>query len=349
MDGLKEGLKLGTGGATLTIDDPGAAKLLVEEDKLKSLIRQYRDLIKDMNDVVAAFDAYIDLVIKRNNEVMQYNALVVQQLQAQIVVITQQHQAKILNQAKLDEIDPSLPMIAVSVQQSYFHTVDQVLKLLYRAERALTFWTLSQAPSKLNTLRAGGFERRGLSQELASTRDNILTAYSDAVERATSLSQKFESIRLDLSHSQLAELKDNNRTYVTIIAADSATPVWKSPFANCADVRLERVRLYLEGATTADEVLMVTLTHIGSETMVDTDDLTHLFSHNQVTLKFKYNYATGAIDTDGDVRGILAGEYALPGPFTTWIVEVNDDYNRNLDLSHVSRAWFDFSGWSRSF
>ena len=349
MDGLKEGLKMGSGSPTLTIDDPGAAKLLLEEHQLQHLIRQYRDLIKDLDVIVAMFDEYINIVLSRNEAVIRYNAIVTLQLQCEAVVKTQQHQVDLLNSTKLDQIDPELPMIAVFVQQSYFYTVDQVLKLLYRTERALAFWTLSLPSSNLATLRQGGFERRGLTAALESTKVDILTAYDDAVENSTSAAQQFGPITVHLSDSQLGNLKDSNWTLVTVVEAYSYTDISASPFANCADVRLTKVRFYAEGATTGDNVLMVSLAHTGGETLVDTNDLAHSFSHNELHFKFQHNYSTAEILTDGNLSDVASGQYALPGPFTTWKVEIKDTYNDNLELSDVTSARFEFWGWSKSF
>ena len=65
--------------------------------------------------------------------------------------------------------------------------------------------------------------------------------------------------------------------------------------------------------------------------------------------KFQYNLDTGAIQTDGDMASLVNKELALPGPFAQWKITVNDSYNNDLDMSEVTDAWFEFSGWSRSF
>ncbi|TFK49658.1 hypothetical protein OE88DRAFT_364365 [Heliocybe sulcata] len=349
MAGLEEGLKLGSGSSTLTIDDPGAAKLIAEEKKLVALISQYADLLQDLKAIRSKFDDYIKMVLDRNNAVIHYNAMVTLWVQAEATINEQQQKLDILNHASLDDIDPNLPVLAAFVRESYFHTVSQALRLLYVTERALAFWTLQPPVSNLSALRGNGFERKGLSQALQSARTDILLAYDDAVENSTNASQKFDSIRLDLDPDDLSTLQDGSTVILRIPESYSFTLRDDSPFANCADVRLSTVRFYAKGATTEDNMLTISLAHMGAETIVDVDDLEHNFTHNEIHFKFQYNYVSNVIQTDGDIADLVDGEYALPGPFAYWSVAINDDYNKSLDLSGLTSAWFEFSGWSRSF
>ncbi|KZT19025.1 hypothetical protein NEOLEDRAFT_1183727 [Neolentinus lepideus HHB14362 ss-1] len=348
-EGLEEGLKMGSGSPTLTIDDPGAAKLIAEEKKLVALINQYGYLLKDLKSIRAKFDDYIKMVLDRNNAVIHYNAMVTLWAETETTINQQEQKLDVLNHSALDDIDPSLPVLAAFVRESYFHTVAQALRLLYVTERALAFWTLQPPVSNLATLRANGFERKGLSQALQSARTDILVAYDDVVENSTNKSQKFSNIRLDLDADDLSVLKDGSSVILRIPEAYSFTLRDDSPFADCSDVRLTTVRFYVKGATTNDSMLSVSLAHLGAETIVDVDDLPHNFTHNQIQFKFQYNYVSNAIQTDGDIGDLVNGEYALPGPFAYWSVAVNDSYNKSLDLSDVTCAWFEFSGWSRPF
>lgn len=94
----------------------------------------------------------------------------------------------------------------------------------------------------------------------------------------------------------------------------------------------------------ADNKLDITMEHMGQDTMVDPVGASYHFR-----MKFVYNYETLDIETDGNMEGAVNRELALPGPFASWSIEVSEKYNLSLDLSGVTDAWFEFSGWSRTF
>ncbi|KAF3904403.1 hypothetical protein ABW21_db0203789 [Orbilia brochopaga] len=356
MDGLKEGLTVGPSGA-LNIEDPGAAKLLVEERSVLSLINQYRGLLGDASiaEIKAKFDEYVGTVLMRNNYVIRYNAALTLVFLSRGIINSQQHQLDNLARKSIESIDPDLPAMAVFVEQSFFDATAQVLKTLYRAERALAFWTLAMPVSNLSTLRKGGFIRpdhgtNSLYSALVSTKNNIISAYADAIENSMNEAQKFgdtEPIKVYLSKESIADLQTG--VYVTVPAPRSTTSKAENPFADCADVRLTRVRFYVKGAKTSDNILDISLEHIGNETMIDTSDGVHAFVHNAIHLKFQYNLDNKTIQTDGDMTSLVKDESALPGPFAQWRVAVNDSYNKDLDMSDATEAWFEFAGWSRSF
>ena len=357
MEGLKEGLTVGPGGNSLSIDDPGAAKLLVEERSLMGLIEKYRDLLGDSTiaNIKAKFDEYINTVLMRNNYVIRYNTALVLRAQAYRTIASQQNQLDILARESIEKLDPDLPGLALFVEQAFFDTTAQVLKSIYRAERALAFWTLAGPVNNLTAFRRGGFLRSNhgsnpIHSSLASAKNNIIIKYADAIENSTHQTQRFGDtvpIKIYLSQDTLKDLKAG--VYITIPAARSTTKKADSPFADCADVRLSRVRFYVKGAKTSDNMLNVSLEHMGNETIIDSRNNVHVFVHNAIDFKFRYNLETGAIQTDGDIASLINQELALPGPFTQWIITVNEKYNRDLDMSGVTEAWFEFAGWSRTF
>ncbi|PGH18964.1 hypothetical protein AJ80_04291 [Polytolypa hystricis UAMH7299] len=357
VEGLKEGLSAGSGDGTLTIDDPGATKLVMEENGLMALVNQYRGLLgdADVKNIKDRFDKYISTILLRNNNVIRYNSALALLLQSRQVVATQKQQLALINRKAVKDIDPDLPVLAVFIEQAFFDTAAQVLQTLYLTQRALAFWTLQPPVSNLYTLRQGGFIRPldqspSLYSSLVSARDATLTAYANALENSSDQTQKFGEeipLKLELSSDEISDLQTG--AYITIPPADSTTTSDDSPFADYAEVRLSRVRFYVKGATTTNDLLHVTLEHMGDEMFIDVNDGKHIFIHNALHFKFVYHLKTGAIQVDGDMKGVVKDELALPGPFAQWRVMVNDSYNQGLDMSGVSKAWFEFAGWSKSF
>ena len=97
IEGLKEGIALGPGGK-LSVDDPGATKLLLEQQNLQALVGQYRNLLGEatLDRIQKLFDKYICAVLTRNNAVMQYNASVTMLTQAKETIASQERQLSLL-------------------------------------------------------------------------------------------------------------------------------------------------------------------------------------------------------------------------------------------------------------
>ena len=116
-----------------------------------------------------------------------------------------------------------------------------------------------------------------------------------------------------------------------------------------SDVRLTRVRCFLPGAKTADGLLHITLTHMGDEALVDPRKKQMEFSHSTIPVDFKYQLRSGRYDVAGTRDGIIGKlkdreQYSLVGPFTTWQIVINKEYNPGLDLSGVFDAYMEFEG-----
>ncbi|KAL4261751.1 hypothetical protein AB1N83_007085 [Pleurotus pulmonarius] len=359
LAGISEGLMLLNDGS-YKIDDPGATKLTMEEKSLMDLIGQYRSLLGEdtLKDVKAKFDDFIDAVLTRNNAVIHYNANVVLYQQISAELDSQKRQLDILGRIQLETIDLELPSIAAFVQRSFFATTSRVLKMLYRTQRALAFYTLQPDSADLSSFRTGGFERKGIAAALKSAKVNIYDAYHNAIDGFTSQRQNFgyhsegasgAPISIPLDEGQLETLKSKKGVIVAFTEAYPSTPKADNPFAGFADVRLSNVRVYLEGAKTGDGDLLVSIEHFGKDTMVNTMGEAYRFTHNPLYFKFQYALATGAILVDGDIEDVVAKEFAPPGPFSTWRIRISDLYNQSPDLSGVRKCWFEFSGSSRSF
>ena len=258
------------------------------------------------------------------------------------------------------KVDSEIPSLSAAIERNFFQTTSKILETMYLTQRALRFWSLSDSEVDLSVLRSRGFPRRGLTADLKSAMDKITTEFSDAVapSKATTESeiQGFDSYRVYLTEDQLDDLlagdtsTGNYGTKVTLPPAYKDTTKAESVFTDCADVRINRVRFFLDGAVTGDGKLLIDLEHLGSETIVSSDNTDFHFIHNALGLKFPYDLRTGAIDTDGSLADEVKDMYALWGPFASWRIFVSVAHNdKQLDLSKVTKAWFEFSGHSRSF
>lgn len=365
LDGLHEAVTAAADDPNLDVDDPGAAKLLAEENDIMNLVNQYRGVLgDDLNDLRQMFDDYINLVLQRNNEVLRYNATVAVLLRTTARLEQYRTTQNFLGVAEADLINSEIPALALAMQDTYLHFTSGVLELLHDTQRALKFWSLDEGSVDLTSLRQSGFPADGLGEQLKAKRQDIIKDFRDTINNLGGGRQAYgivdqtvtgEAKRVYLTRRQLQALQMQPRAtngdfavLVSIPVAYKTDDIEANPFATHADVRIQRVRFYLEGAKTSDNNLLVMLQHQGSETIVNVHNESFSFSHERLQYRFQYNLSTNSILVDGEFHEDQ-DLYALPGPFANWKVSVPTIGNHHLDLSGVTSAYFEFSGFSRSF
>lgn len=373
IDDLKEKYEEAANTGILNPDDAGGVKLIGEEDQMRTLISNYHDLLGDktIREVQRRFDGYVKVVLDRNTRIGQYNVCVINWFTAQEKIAICKATLANLSSEAVAKIDVEIPAITATVERSYFDTTWKVLEMLYRAERALNFWSLSVASSNdsaLTPLRQYGSSflnpsvqqpNAAMASALQATRTSLLALYADAVDNFSSDSSPFGTgeylpVVVPLTDDDIEALKANEeetafKIIICLPPCTQDTTKANSPFSGMADVRLTRVRLFLDGAKTTDGVLAIGIEHLGSETVVDMRDETHEFVHDAVNVTFQYEPATGKIHSDGIIADAVRDTYALPGPFAAWQISVSKVSNEELDLSGVTKGWFEFSGIHRSF
>ena len=137
-------------------------------------------------------------------------------------------------------------------------------------------------------------------------------------------------------------------------------PVFKetSPtndFSGCCNVRVYKVRLVFDGLTTKGHAksgrLTATITHGGTESIVDKKNLEHVYTHDAIDVDYSFNLKSdGTMEnlSDGNIAQAdvnnQATAYAAPGPFTTWHIDLNNSEISHLDFSNVKAIYLDFCG-----
>ncbi|KAK1017029.1 rRNA-processing protein cgr1 [Friedmanniomyces endolithicus] len=215
-------------------------------------------------------------------------------------------------------LNTNIPALAATIKANYMHHTSQVLEQLYNTQRALSFWSLSLGTADFGQLRDAGFPSPGLAARLKSMNDDIAADLVRAVDAfgmgrltfgSTSENPDGEPVRIQLSEYQLKALKTPPQRSATeyavsipVATASKDTSRETSPFAmDGYDIRVSKVRVYLEGVQTADNDVRVVMQHLGTETIVTpTNDLMP-FKHDRLHLAFHYNSSTSKILTDGDI------------------------------------------------
>ena len=389
LDGLDEAVASGDMPGTLQVDDPKATKLVGLEQDIMDLIGQYRTILGSdtLASLQSMFDDYVHTALFRNTLVLHWNSCITVWLKNKQKVDEADATSAALGRDYATQLDCEVPAAFAAIERSYFDTTYKVLRTLYETQKSLSFWSLDVSASSLDAVRQLSFPAKGLSSALHKAKDDILGQYKDAVGSFMSYSQPFgdaslysgntnksltrnSPIRVYLTESQVQSLclqpgaigggftpdpkdPDSGPDYSIIVNLPPVLPTTqrsRSNFAGYADVRLTKVRVLFEGAVTDDGELVVDLEHLGREVIVDPTGMEITFTHNPVIFKFDSNLISGTITTDGDIEGQVKGQYAMMGPFAPWRITVTRNrHNSKVDLSKVTKVYFEFHGWSRSF
>jgi hypothetical protein len=356
---LKEGYQQISDGH-LEPDDPQANKLLVQKQELDRFLEDfYETFPDDIKEIKEAFQDYFNIVLERNNKIINYNSIVNLIINYNNQIKSNKDKIQALNDQELKNIKPELPALTTFVSKVYHEARSQVLQELYLAAKAYRFWALS--------------DRNLLSQAIGSTpvsditslillnvQSAIITGYTDAVQEKGRDSQKFPAnpdekgviynFPLKKLPDYINQLRKDNEIYFNIDKVDNKTSIKQSAFAGFADIRLLKVRPWIIGAKTSNNLLQVEIIHEGHEEIVNRSGIPFYYEHDRVTTKFIYHLDTNEIFEDGDLgMKEINSVYAQIGPFTGWHLIVDPNYNDGLDLSGVTDIQIEFHGTNYSF
>ncbi|KAM0553383.1 hypothetical protein ACHAPJ_007397 [Fusarium lateritium] len=344
-------------------DDPAADKLIAKKEEYMELVGNYKKALgeQSITDVEEAFESYIEAALQRNNHILMYNSTVNLILKKKQEAKASEAQAAQFSDEALATIDPDLPAISIFMERIYSESLWLLLESLSMTQRALRFWSLTQVDEIKEALKNKPPALLD-STTLSHVRTRLLKSYEKAVERAGKEPQPFSGIKYPLSATEIRRWINHPqmKTIVKIPPVFRETSSEKHPFYGKANVRLHTVRFFakkadVDGETPLvdGETLLVKLTHLGEETIVNPSNKAFTCVHEQIKLQFQYRVKDMAFNVPGTVDGNIGektqGKYAMVGPFASWLVDVDPLYNTGVDLSGVTEAWFEFSGEFDSF
>jgi hypothetical protein len=349
VDSILEGYKRLSDG-TLSEDDPGANLLLANRDALfQALDQVYSKFKSDLSELKDAFQTYVNTLLERNQNIINYNAIVLMSAKKMEIVRDTQSKIDAINKQLTLGYKPDLPIMKAFVSRTYHQARQQVLETLYLQTRALQFWALSDDNLIAETI--GSYAVANINTSVLDAANiRISTEYRKAVESFGRGAQAYPSnpdnkgIEIHLDDNQIQQLKHYNSLLINLPNPDS-TDKSENPFAGFANVRLTKARLWLQNASTSDNKLQIRLTHSGSETLLSQSGDDYQFTHDRVTVIFNYNLSDNSINEDGDFELKPSGadqKYALLGPFTSWQIEIADLENKDLKLDNLTSAVLEF-------
>ncbi|KAL7800149.1 hypothetical protein V8C37DRAFT_364274 [Trichoderma ceciliae] len=328
---------------SLKLSDPDAAKLLASKEEITNVVESISDAVGDSTEkkVKEAFDRYIDVVQKRNAAVSRYNAglgLLAKYLD-QKNALQQTSKDLDIQERNMGTYDLLLESV---LRKFYVDALMDAQQWLSKAERAYRFKALNQenvvgeALGQYHFGQLSPYHLQRVQQDLSSRYDRKKEANGRSPQH---FNRKPYPLTADLPSIKKSGSK-GVRLYVDI-------PLTYSGFLRMADVRLDKVRCFVEGAKTKSGKLRVSLTHSGNEVIMDGSKKKHEFTHQPISAEFAYDLKTLSFDgvdtSDGEISRQKDG-YAPIGPFTQWKIDIPLETNDGLDLSGVTNAYLEFDG-----
>ncbi len=360
LESLKEGYQCLDNG-TLQADDPGAGKLLAQADKLKECFSAfYEKFPHELDDLKKGFERYINKVVARNNQIITYNATVALMRKNRQKIVGARARIEKLNDQELENLKPNLPDMVSFMSALYYSARFQVMATLDLMGRAFRLWALSNK-NPLTQAYEGKTPREISHTVLLAARNAVLSSARSAVENFGTNHSRFpvhadqQGIIHQLPKSQVDLFKETKQLMVHLPVATNTTGRDESEFSGMANVRVSKVRVWLDGVKTDNDELRLEITHTGEEHIADKMGEVFRFVHEPVKKMLSYTISSKVPNEEADFCveqqtsfGDLA-LYAALSPFTTWHIEVKEHQNKNLDLSGVTDIQLEFHGTNYAF
>ncbi|MCR8842474.1 hypothetical protein NQ117_02150 [Paenibacillus sp. SC116] len=353
---LEEGYQALNNG-TLTPEDPSAGRLITTAKQLFSFLDDfYGKFPHQLDDLKKVFKDYISHVIERNNKILTYNAIVLLMLRNHELIESADDRCEELNDEVLNKLSPDLPDLVSFMSSSIYTARNQIMEVLDLTARAYRFWSLSDHNPLTNLYGNKTLPQMNYAT-LLSIKNNIMIDYQQAVERFGTNHSDFphdpndQGLIYELPSYQVEILKLVKHICVKIPTVTQGTTLQEGNiFAKMANVRVRLVRVWIDGAKTANNQLRVHLTHSGDEEITSQSGEVFAFSHAPVSKPFFYHLDTGKVMEEANF-GMEEDKtnYAALGPFTQWNISVSDDDNASLDLSGVTGIRLEFHGTNYDF
>ncbi|MBD3919426.1 hypothetical protein H8B09_11740 [Paenibacillus sp. PR3] len=354
MDSLQEGYQSLDNGL-LKPDDPGAGKLIADEQAIEQLLQDYYGSFpKEIDAVKTAMSNYVAKIQERNTQILTYNAIILLIYQNEQLIDSANARTNTLNEQMLDAMAPDLPDLVTMVSGMYYAARNQVMQVLDLTSRAFRFWALSD--SNLTSIAYAGKPLPELNYDaLLGAKTTILSRYQQAIENFGTNSSQFPA------HStQQGKMYEVSDEQVELFCQLGQLMLRISPddpvFAGMANVRVQSVRVWISGLSFSgnDKSVNINVTHTGKEQIVSTARDVYAFSHEPVNKLFIYNTDSREIMEEANFGveqsdGGATTNYAALGPFTTWHITIDPASNPDVDFSAVSRIQLEFHGTNYAF
>ena len=340
------------GNGKLSIDDPGGHKLIVyEQEFYESLEEFYRFFDEDLlTDFKEKFSSYLGEVHKRNNMIYEYNIMLDEFITKENEMIKREEQMEVYNKDCLLSVNAELPVVNNFFESLYTDSLEKVFKTLLSISRSYKFWSLTDE----NILQKQLFKYSWTKFDYATMlgfKQNYMYFIETALEKMNTSPRCFNDIEYALSSEEIDVIKKQNEnnedSYLTILLPPISNKTTKveSSFAGMSTVRVNRVRIWLDGAETSDREFEIDIEHDTDDYFTNIENNEFYFEHDPVLISFAYKQNEGEVKIlkDGDLNKDNQ-VYINVGLFTRWNLKINQSKNLNLNLNQLKGIKIMFSG-----
>lgn len=378
LDSLEKALKTKKNNE-IDMDDPGALKILSTADDIRKILREFKNAVvpSDLKSVESALDSFVDVTLGRNSAILDYNASIQLLFEAINNREYSKSQGETLGQ-KRNSLNPKSPAILFWLRKTRDTMRLELMQRLNYESRAIRFWGLQKQldfsrPGPLNSVTQLQVSQLNLKKAF----ENCLQGYANNIRVTWPRHESDKGLIYALSKEELEAFKrrevlvtskGDDGVYTTSVRLEPGAP----PFGSGrADVRINQVRLWLLGVQVNPDSahrkrLLVKISHVGNETLENTERERFEFAHDAVNIQFEYDTAKvqGVDDfsskfvfgkqglednwSGGDSRP-TASTIAAAGPFTEWRFAIRESENLGLDMGSVTAAYVEFRGANRPF
>ncbi|EAW17007.1 uncharacterized protein NFIA_003630 [Aspergillus fischeri NRRL 181] len=343
FESLHEGYKVLDGRIQLT--DPGAEKLIADVEEFERLLSDFEVSLGDdiLKGLKQKFQTYIIIVSQRNAAVVRYNSDLTLLVQYHRELDSLEVEKNDLVRDEYENLGADHPSMTAFMKKTNQDAVQTAQLWLYKQERAYSFVALSDAQIIGEALKGVSVSQYNLThlrkaQAALYERYNMVYKEKKGQPPQTHFGAKFM-----LEEDDVEDIKESGKKDIMLLVD---VPPTADVFNGKADVRLTKVRFFAKGAKTDNHRLEVKLTHTGKETIVNNRLKRFYFRHDPLKVTFRYNTESSKAEGDDVVDGNIAwpteNDFALPGPFTQWKIEIRNAVNKNMDLSGVQSSYLEF-------
>ncbi|KAG7421950.1 hypothetical protein Forpe1208_v000089 [Fusarium oxysporum f. sp. rapae] len=371
----------------ISVDDPSALKITATAEEIKSFIEKFRTkLPKDKSEeLLEKLDSYLDLILTRNREVLNYNMALVSLKEARDAVELNTKRGDSYAKQKL-ELDPNIPAVAFWLRDMRDNLRLEVMRLLNLQSRALQFWALMEPTTfsgSAGPLRDGSDLDVDCSLLVKDFEDGMNNLYRNSywsVWPNPPAIGGHGSVLYKLSPAELNTFKTKIQGVHTVpvkLTPESLGPPPQNPnvkrsrlFAGKYNIRINQVCVWLLNVQGEQpdgrglNTMTVDITHMGLETFHSPNDSRREFNHDSVSMQFQFEYDkvktlsdctedrvfSRQDITNNYVRGdVTESSVAAIGPYATWLLRIDTNDNPGINIQGKDlEVFIEFHGASMS-
>lgn len=346
----------------IKLNPEGNKLLVVEQGKLNDSLKEFYKLFPQEIDyaknVKKAMNNYVDIVTKRNSQILDYNnyvTLLTKKVNSKEDLSQQKQKIKDQELQAVDNIDSDLTRF---ISDAYYVVRDEILYTINLVDKAYKFWTLDNQGIVSSIIYKN--DTIDITKETVELiKSNLTSNLLRHIINNPTVKSKFTQSYIIDDEDSLSRLSDNGLLSVAIthsgpnsIRLDGLSDARVSHIYPC----IHGIKFKNKDNQLEDGDLRIKITHGGENNF----SIYANFNHKPITKYFEYHlkapefkYKTNnildkssiTVEPNFEVPGAEDSiSYAILSPFTTWEIDTLPDVNQGLDLTGVTSIELVFEG-----